>query len=133
VVGYCGGTSPSPTYEAIGDHTEALRVSFDPRRLSLEAVLRMFWREHTPMPAAFTGTQYRSAIFCHDGHQREAAARVKKALTPSATQRGSSPLDLTSFEDAADFYRAEEYHQQWIAKQRGVPRERPRQGEAQLF
>ena len=119
VVGYCGGTTPSPTYESIGDWTEALRVTFDPQRLTLEEVLRMFWSEHQPMPLAFTGTQYRSAIFCHDDEQMAVAENVRSALRPDGTPF-SSPLDLTALERAGDFYRAEEYHQRWLAKQRGA-------------
>ena len=121
VVGYCGGTTPSPTYESIGDHTEALRVEFDPRVLELEEVLKMFWEEHTPMPMAFTGTQYRSAVFYHNRGQEAVANYVRTSLKPGDSPF-SNPLDLTSLEPAGDFYRAEEYHQRWVAKQRGAIR-----------
>ena len=74
VVGYCGGTTPSPTYESIGDWTEALRVTFDPQRLTLEEVLRMFWSEHQPMPLAFTGTQYQN---CEAHHSNTSVSKHK--------------------------------------------------------
>ena len=119
VVGYCGGTTTSPTYEAIGDHTEALRVEFDPKILGLEEMIRMFWSEHTPYPATIAGTQYRSAIFYHDAGQLAVANHVRTSLRPPESPF-SSALDLTALEPAGDFYRAEEYHQRWIAKQRGA-------------
>ena len=79
----------------------------------------MFWEEHTPMPMAFTGTQYRSAIFYHNRGQEAVANHVRILLKPDDSPF-SNPLDLTSLEPAGDFYRAEEYHQRWIAKQRGA-------------
>ena len=56
VVGYTGGTTTSPTYEDMGDHTEALRVTFDPRVLPPQLVLQLFWTGHTPLPLSFTGS-----------------------------------------------------------------------------
>jgi len=115
VVGYTGGTTPFPTYQSIGDHTEALRVTFDPGQCSYEALLRKFWAEHQPMPMAFSGTQYRSAVFAHSPEQRATAIAVREEL------EGNSPfasnLDLTAIEDGATFFRAEEYHQQFLFKQ----------------
>ena len=70
-VGYTGGTTADPTYQSMGDHTEALRVTFDPRVLPLDTILRTFWKEHTPMPKSF-GMQYRSAIFAHVSAHRHA-------------------------------------------------------------
>jgi len=110
VVGYCGGTTEWPTYNAISDHTEALRVEFDPSKLSYEEVLRIFWEEHTPMPMAFTGTQYRSAIFCHSEDQARCARRLRDEIRPSVSKH-------TLITDAGNFYRAEEYHQKFLTKQ----------------
>lgn len=115
VVGYCGGSTPYPTYRAIGDHTEALRVRFDPNVVTYEDIIKKFWAEHKPMPFAFTGHQYKSAIYCHNEEQRQAALRVKSELTGDSPF--SSLLDSTSIEDAQTFFRAEEYHQDWISKQ----------------
>ena len=115
-MGYSGGTTDSPTYERIGDYTEALRVTFDPRKITLDALLRMFWREHEPMPKSFTGTQYRSAIFYHGESQKHVAEYVRSELT------GDTPFakshELTAIEPAGPFYRAEDYHQRFLAKQR---------------
>ena len=76
--------------------------------MPLEKLLRMFWQKHQPMPMSFTGTQYRSAIFCHGKSQRAVAEYTRETLagdTPFA-----SPLNLTAIEPAGPFYRAEEYH-----------------------
>ncbi|KAL1511936.1 hypothetical protein AB1Y20_005216 [Prymnesium parvum] len=118
VVGYCGGTTAWPTYESIGDHTEALRVTFDPSVISYGEILRIFWAEHQPMPFTITGHQYKSAIYCHTALQRQTALKVKEEL--SGKSPFASALDSTSIEEAKTFYRAEEYHQQWISKQSGT-------------
>jgi peptide-methionine (S)-S-oxide reductase len=110
VVGYTGGTSEWPTYQSIGDHTEAIRVTFDPEQTSYEALVRFFLNEHQHMPMAFTGLQYRSAIFFHTEEQRLIAERLRGEIRPSLSKNAA-------LVPAADFYRAEEYHQHWIAKQ----------------
>ena len=92
-------------------------MEFDPRVLSMEDLYAMFWHEHQPMPPAMSGTQYRSAIFYHGSAQEHVAKHVRSMLRPPDSPF-SSPLDLTALEPAGDFYRAEEYHQRWIAKQR---------------
>ena len=117
VVGYTGGTTPDPTYQAIGDHTEALRVEFDPTRVSYEELVLKFWREHDPMPFAMAGYQYRSAVWYHTPYQEAVVAAVKARLddgSPSADAR-----EDTAQAPAAPFYRAEEYHQNFILKQTG--------------
>mmetsp|Transcript_37888 Transcript_37888/g.64926 ORF Transcript_37888/g.64926 Transcript_37888/m.64926 type:complete len:135 (-) Transcript_37888:557-961(-) len=118
VVGYTGGSTPYPTYAAISDHTEALRVTYDPSRVSFSDILVMFWDEHQPMPASMAGTQYRSAIFVHTERQLAEVEAVRAKL------QGQSPfatsVDLTAVEPASSFYRAEEYHQRFIAKQMGA-------------
>ena len=108
VVGYTGGTQPDPTYESIGDHTEALRVTFDPRVLSLGEIYRRFWREHQPSTPSYFDKQYRSAIFTHGTSQLHVANAVRSSLKGESPF--ASPLDLTAIEEAGDFYRAEEYH-----------------------
>lgn len=114
-VGYCGGDQPDPTYQSIGDHTEAIRVTFDPRYLPLDEVYRFFWDQHSPSPKAF-GLQYRSAIFCHSSLQRQVASAVREQLKGNSPF--SSELDQTAIEPAGRFYRAEEYHQRFLEKQR---------------
>ena len=116
MVGYTGGTTEWPTYESIGDHTEALRVTFDQRILPIEAVLQKFWMDHQPMPLSFTGTQYRSAIFYHGDSQKRVAEYVRSSL--GGESPFSNPSDLTLLAPAGPFYRAEEYHQRFLAKQR---------------
>ena len=105
VVGYCGGDQADPSYERIGDHTEAIRVTFNPKLISLDRMYQIFWQEHTP---SFFGRQYRSAIFAHSKTQRDVALAVRKSLA------GDSPFatayDSTAIEEAGPFYRAEEYH-----------------------
>ena len=85
--------------------------------MPLETVLRLFWKSHTPMPLSFTGTQYRSAIFCHGMSQRHVAEYVRSDLAGDSPFQ--SPCDLTAIEEAGPFYRAEEYHQLFLAKSRG--------------
>lgn len=105
-MGYCGGTTAKPTYDDIGDHTEALRVTFDPSVVDEQTLLRVFWQEHSPMPTTFTGTQYRSALFFHTPAQREVAEYVRATLVGDSPF--AHPASLTAFEDAGPFYRAEE-------------------------
>ena len=101
------------TYESIGDHTEAIRITFNPRLVSLESMYRTFFREHQP---SFFGRQYRSAIWYHSDVQKQVADAVRKSLV------GDSPFasayDATALEPAGPFYRAEEYHQRFLEKQR---------------
>jgi len=92
-------------------------VTFDPRAVSAAKLLKMFWTSHQPMPISFTGQQYRSAVFCHDDEQLALAESVRLSLVPAETPF-SSPLDLTALEKAGSFYRAEEYHQRFLQKQR---------------
>lgn len=114
-MGYTGGTTPDPTYQKIGDHTEALRVTFDPRIVSYEQILLKFWEEHDPMPFAFTGFQYRSALWHHTPTQEAVIKAVRKRLDGESPF--SSSRDHTAIGPAGPFYRAEEYHQRFISKQ----------------
>jgi len=112
VVGYTGGSTEWPTYAAIGDHTEALRITYDPTLTSFEAMLRCFFSEHNPMPMAFTGCQYRSAIYYHTEEQMLIAERLRAEIRPSISKNAA-------IISAGTFYRAEEYHQSWVAKSTG--------------
>lgn len=121
-MGYSGGTTPWPTYQSIGDHTEAMRVVFDPRVVSFEALVRKFWDEHQPMPPAFTGTQYRSAIWYHSDAQRESCERVRRELSGGreTLHRHTKLEPYYRAHPFAGFFKGEEYHQKYIAKAMGT-------------
>ena len=91
-----------------------MRVYFDPTEVSFEELVRKFWAEHDPMPMAFTGTQYRSAVFVHSSEQREIVDLVRSELT--APSPFKTALQHTKTEPVSTFYRAEEYHQRFISK-----------------
>ncbi|MHC4136229.1 MAG: peptide-methionine (S)-S-oxide reductase MsrA [Planctomycetota bacterium] len=118
-VGYTGGDLADPTYEAVcagrTGHAEAVRVEFDEAQVSYERLLEMFWSIHDPTQVnrqgPDVGTQYRSAIFFTDAEQ-EAAARASQAAVQARLDR---PV-ATEITPAAAFWRAEEYHQQYLAK-----------------
>lgn len=119
--GYTGGHKPNPTYEEVSSgttgHTEAVQVVYDPKRISYERLLEVFWRNIDPVTpdAQFCdhGTQYRSAIFYHDAEQRKLAEESKRALESSG--RFKSPI-VTEIAAAGTFYPAEEYHQDYYKK-----------------
>jgi len=106
-VGYTGGEKVDPTYRALGDHTEAFEVDFDPEVLSYAELLELFWKSHNPCARPWS-RQYRSAVFYHDETQRklaeESAARI-------ASERGA-PVQ-TLIEQVDRFYLAEDYHQKY--------------------
>ncbi|HLI81338.1 MAG TPA: peptide-methionine (S)-S-oxide reductase MsrA [Candidatus Binataceae bacterium] len=120
-VGYMGGHVKNPTYEMVCSdetgHAEVVQVSYDPSVISYEQLLDAFWNMHdptTPDRQGFDfGSQYRSAIFCHDEKQRAAALASKKRLH-EAGQFGD-PI-VTEIVPAGPFYRAEEYHQRYLEK-----------------
>ena len=120
-VGYAGGTRASPSYEEVcrGDtgHTEVVRVEFDPDRVSYKELLNAFWDCHDPTQVNRQGPdfgyQYRSVVFC-ESDQQLAVARASK-LELERSERFPRPI-ATAIEPARDFYRAEEYHQQYLAK-----------------
>ncbi len=120
-VGYEGGTLENPTYEDVCSHTtghaEVVEVTYDPERVSYEALLEVFWRKHDPTQLNRQGwdigDQYRSVIFVHDEEQRRAAEASKAALDASGAYR--KPI-VTTVEPAQTFYRAEDYHQQYLEK-----------------
>jgi len=122
-VGYQGGATPNPTYHEVctgrTGHAEVVRVVFDPRRLSYEDLLRVFWESHDPTQGMRqgndAGTQYRSAIYVHSGAQRRAAEASRDAYARALSARGFDPI-TTEIREAPPFYYAEEYHQQYLAK-----------------
>jgi len=122
-VGYAGGSTPNPSYEEVCSgmtgHTEAVLVVFDPKAVSYERLLKLFWESHDPTQGMRqgndVGTQYRPAIYTYGEAQRRAAeasrASFQKALT--AARYGAV---TTEIRDAPPFYYAEDYHQQYLAK-----------------
>jgi peptide-methionine (S)-S-oxide reductase len=122
-VGYAGGLTPNPTYEEVCSsrtgHTEAVLVVFDPKATSFEEMLRLFWENHDPTQGMRqgndVGTQYRSAIYWTTEAQREAAERSRAAYQHRLTQADYGPI-TTEIEQAGEFYYAEPYHQQYLAK-----------------
>ncbi len=121
VSGYANGKVPNPTYEQVctgtTDHAETVEVSYDPTRVSYEALIEVFWRLHDPTQwnrqGPDLGTQYRSAIFTLNAAETETAQRSKAALEASGTQ--SHPI-VTLIEPLDRFYPAEAYHQRYFEK-----------------
>jgi len=120
-VGYLGGTLKNPTYKDVctgnTGHAEVVQVEYDPAKVSFDDLLNVFWTNHDPTTlnrqGPDVGTQYRSAIFFH-GPEQEAAARASKdSLQASGKFRRAIVTEITA---ASDFYRAEEYHQQYLEK-----------------
>lgn len=109
-MGYAGGKTDWPTYKSIQDHTEALRVEFDPALLSYKDILSEFFSQHSPTSPAYS-RQYRSALFYHNEEQRKEAADFIDMIE-SRTGRKI----YTDLEPATDFYQAEEYHLKYIEK-----------------
>ncbi len=126
VSGYTGGEVKNPTYSQVcggqTGHAEAVQVKFDPKQISYEALLDMFWRSHDPTSlnrqGADVGTQYRSAIFYHDQAQREAALKSREALERSGRL---GKAIVTEIEPAGQFYRAEPYHQDYFRLNPNAP------------
>ena len=122
-VGYQGGVTPNPTYREVctgrTGHAEAVRVVFDPSRVRYEDLLRVFWEAHDPTQGMQqgndVGTQYRSAIYVHSDAQRRAAEASRDAYSRELEARGFGPV-TTEIREAPPFYYAEDYHQQYLAK-----------------
>ena len=118
-VGYTGGHVPDPSYERVcrgrTGHAEAVEVWFDPAQVSYAQLLQTFWRIHNPATRNRQGfdfgSQYRSAIFCHDADQMETAIASRDAEQQSVRRR-----IVTQITPASAFYRAEEYHQCYLEK-----------------
>ena len=122
-VGYAGGHTPNPTYDEVCSgrtgHTEVVMVVFDPAKVSYEHLLKTFWESHNPTHGMRqgndVGTQYRSAIYTFDAVQRQAAEQSKAAYERALVAKGHSAI-TTEIADAPPFYFAEDYHQQYLAK-----------------
>jgi peptide-methionine (S)-S-oxide reductase len=123
-VGYAGGITPNPTYEEVCSgrtgQNEAVLVVFRPEEISYEQILKAFWENHDPTQGMRQGndigTQYRSAIYTTSDAQREAAATSATSYAEALGAAGHSSEITTESEPAGDFYYAEEYHQQYLAK-----------------
>jgi peptide-methionine (S)-S-oxide reductase len=121
--GYAGGLTPNPTYEEVcgglTGHTEVVMVAFDPAKISYEDLLRVFWENHDPTQGMRQGndlgTQYRSAIYWTAEDQREAADLSQAAFQARLAAAGYGPI-TTEILRAPEYYFAEEYHQQYLAK-----------------
>jgi peptide-methionine (S)-S-oxide reductase len=122
-VGYAGGITPNPSYEEVCSgltgHTEVVLVVFDPAQVSVEALLKVFWESHDPTQGMRqgndVGTQYRSAIYATSQAQLEAARRTRDAYQQALSAAGHGDI-TTEIGPAGDFYYAEDYHQQYLAK-----------------
>ena len=122
-VGYAGGHTPNPTYEEVCSgrtgHTEVVRVVFDPSQTSFDALLRIFWENHDPTQGMRqgndVGTQYRSGIYPTSAAQREAALASRRAYQRRLAAAGFGEI-TTEILDAPEFFYAEAYHQQYLAK-----------------
>lgn len=109
-VGYAGGTSPQPTYRTIGDHSETIRLEFDPQVITYEALLDVFWHTHDAFRPGWS-RQYRSAIFYQDDAQREAALASLERAEAAHGRKAT-----TAIEPAGEFTRAEDYHQKYYLR-----------------
>jgi len=120
-VGYTGGTMDAPTYEAVctdrTGHAEAVEITYDPARVSFDALLAVFWENHDPTTpnrqGPDEGSQYRSAIFYHSPAQQAAAEQSAAALERAHRYPGPT---VTQIVPAVTFYPAEEYHQRYLEK-----------------
>ncbi len=123
-VGYAGGHTPNPTYEEVCSgrtgHTEVVLVVFDPKKISYEKLLKTFWENHDPTQGMRqgndVGTQYRSAIYTYRRVRRRKAADESKAMFASALAAKGYGAITTELAPAGTFYFAEDYHQQYLAK-----------------
>ena len=122
-VGYVNGSTPNPTYEEVCSgrtgHTEAVRAIFDPKVTSYEAMLRVFWENHNPTQGMKqgndVGTQYRSGLYYYDDAQKELATQSRDAFQQKLRDAGFGEI-TTEVEAAPEYYFAEDYHQQYLAK-----------------
>jgi len=122
-VGYAAGTTPNPTYEEVCSgltgHNEVVFVVFDPAKTSYEALLKVFWESHDPTQGMRqgndVGTQYRSGIYVYSPEQRRAAEASRDAFQRKLKEAGYGAI-TTEILDAPPFYFAEDYHQQYLAK-----------------
>lgn len=119
VSGYSGGKTPNPTYEDVSSgrsgHAEVIQVTYDPKEISFDDLLKVFWQTHDPTTlnrqGNDVGTQYRSAVFYHSDDQRRIAEAYKAQLDKSGTFKSPIVTEITAFEK---FYPAENYHQKYF-------------------
>ena len=122
-VGYAGGLTPNPLYEEVCSgrtgHNEAVLVVYDPNKISYETLLKTFWESHDPTQGLRQGndigTQYRSGIYTFTPEQKQAAEASKAMYQAELKKKGYGPV-TTEILDAPPFYFAEDYHQQYLAK-----------------
>jgi peptide-methionine (S)-S-oxide reductase len=122
-VGYAAGHTPNPTYDEVCSgrtgHSEVVRAVFDPTLVSYDTLLKVFWESHNPTQGMRqgndVGTQYRSGIYCYSDAQRHAAAASRDVYQEMLTAGGYGPIS-TEILPAEEFYYAEDYHQQYLAK-----------------
>ena len=125
-VGYAGGFTPNPTYQEVCSgltgHTEVVRVVYDPKKVTYPELLKIFWESHDPTQGMRqgndVGTQYRSAIYVANDAQR-AAAEASRASYQKSLQHAGHDAITTEIAPAPEFYYAEDYHQQYLAKNPG--------------
>ena len=125
-VGYAAGHTPNPTYREVCSgmtgHNEVVLVVFDPGKVSYETLLKTFWESHDPTQGMRqgndVGTQYRSGVYYYDAAQREAAERSRDAYQAELERSGFGRI-TTEIAPAPEFYYAEDYHQQYLAKNPG--------------
>ncbi|HXQ21161.1 MAG TPA: peptide-methionine (S)-S-oxide reductase MsrA [Candidatus Acidoferrales bacterium] len=125
-VGYAGGQTPNPTYHEVCSertgHAEVVRVVFDPKTVSCAALLKVFWENHNPTQGMRqgndVGTQYRSTIYYYDEAQRRAAETSRDTYQEMLSAAGHGRI-TTEIAAAPEFYYAEDYHQQYLAKNPG--------------
>lgn len=125
-VGYAGGTTRNPTYQEVctglTGHNEVVRVVFDPRQVSYEHLLTIFWEAHDPTQGMRQGndlgTQYRSGIYVYDEKQKRAAEASLRRYREELQTAGYGGI-TTEIDNAPEFYYAEDYHQQYLAKNPG--------------
>jgi peptide-methionine (S)-S-oxide reductase len=126
-VGYAAGTTPNPTYEEVCSgltgHVEVVRVIFDPTRTSYGQLLKVFWESHDPTQGmrqgGDIGTQYRSGIYTTSAAQQSAAEASREAYQKALDAAGHRAKITTEIQPAGEFYYAEDYHQQYLAKNPG--------------
>jgi peptide-methionine (S)-S-oxide reductase len=125
-VGYAAGYTPNPTYQEVCSgltgHNEVVLVVFDPKIITYSQLLKVFWESHNPTQGMRqgndTGTQYRSGIYVYSQEQKELAVTLQNAYQAALSSAGYGKI-TTEVLDAPKFYYAEEYHQQYLAKNPG--------------
>jgi len=110
-VGYAGGTTESPTYHNLGDHTETIQIDYDPTQISYEQLLEIYWDSHNPTVRPWS-RQYMSIVFYHNSEQRELAMETKQREEASLGRRV-----YTEIIPSSEFYLAEGYHQKYYLQQ----------------